>query len=262
MNAEGVFAVFGPYLAAFGLVLARFSGLVLTAPFFSSMTIPTPIKMGLVGTLTLVVMIQTGPMPPVGNLDAVRLIGMVLGELAVGGLMGMAATMLFGAVSMAGQLIGTQMGLSMASLMDPVNFQQVGMLSQVLNVVAMLLFLVFDGHLMMLRALFDSFQQVPIGTAWPDSARILTDLTYVGSMNFELGLRLAFPVIVTVLFVNLGLGIIARTVPQVNVFQLGFLVTISLGLLMLALSLPGFSQVFRNIVGECVTMSVRMAKAM
>lgn len=261
MDAQGVFAVFGPYMVLFALILARISALVATAPFFSSQTIPMTVKTGLVGILTLFVMVHTRHPPAVGDLNVLRLIGMVAGEMLVGALMGTAVAVLFGALGMAGHLIGTQMGLSMASMFDPITFQQTGLMGQVLNIMALMLLLVFDGHLMILRALFESFEFSPAGQIVPNGPVILDALVNLGGRSFELGLRMAFPVVVAVLFINFGLAIVARTVPQVNVFQLGFILTISIGMVVLSASLPGFAQVFHHLIEDAVRAALRMAAA-
>jgi flagellar biosynthetic protein FliR len=261
MDAQGIFAVFGPYMVLFALILARISALVVTTPFFNSQTIPMPVKMGLVGILTVFVMILRPTLPDIGQLETVRIIGLIGAEMLIGALMGTAVSIAFGALGMAGQLIGTQMGLSMANMMDPISFQQTGLMGQVLNILALLLFLVFDGHLMMLRALFESFELAPLAGFAPRSGQILTDLILLGGSVFEIGLRMAFPVVVAILFINFGLAIIARTVPQVNVFQLGFIITIGLGLLVMAYSLPGFGRLFHTVVENSIRAALRMADA-
>jgi flagellar biosynthetic protein FliR len=261
MDAQGVFAVFGPWLVLFALILARISALVLTAPFFNTQTVPMMVKMGLVGTLTLFVMVKTHTVPKVGDLNALRLIGLIAGEILIGALMGTAISILFGALGMAGHLIGTQMGLSMANMMDPISFQQTGLMGQVLNITALLLLMVFDGHLMILRALFESFDIAPVTQLAPRGPIILGDLVQLGGQVFELGLRMSFPVITAVLFINFGLAIVARTVPQVNVFQLGFILTIMLGIMVMAASLPGFGQVFHHMLEDAIRAALRMAAA-
>lgn len=261
MDAQGVFAVFGPWMVLFALILARISALVLTAPFFNTQSVPMMVKMGLVGTLTLFVMIKTPVVPKVGDLNAVRLIGLIAGEILIGALMGTAIAILFGALGMAGHLIGTQMGLSMANMMDPISFQQTGLMGQVLNITALLLLMVFDGHLMILRALFESFEISPVSELAPRGPIILGDLVHLGGQVFELGLRMAFPVITAVLFINFGLAIVARTVPQVNVFQLGFILTITLGIMVMAASLPGFGQLFHHLLQDAIRAAMRMAAA-
>jgi len=261
MDAEGAFAVFGPYMVAFAMVLARITGLMLIAPFYSAGNIPVMVKMGLVGTLTLVVMIQTGPMPLPGDFNAVRMIGLLVGEVLVGFLMGMVVAVLVSSVHFAGQLIGSQMGMTMANLVDPTTQQQASLVGTVLNAVTLLLFLAFDGHLMLLQALFESWEIVPLNKVWPNAEAILPELVRVGGRLFEIGLRLALPVVVATTFINIGLAIIARTVPQVNVFQLGFILTMLVGLTMLALSLPGLNVVVKNMLNEGLRSAVLMASA-
>lgn len=261
IDAQGVFAVFGPWMVAAALILARLSGMFATAPFFSAQTIPIPVKMGLVGILTVFVMIRTGPVPLAGDLNALRLIGLCGAELLLGGLMGTAATFLFAAIAMAGQLVGTQMGFSMANMMDPTNAQQSSLMGQVLNILALLLYLVMDGHLMMLRALFESFQVAPLTEIVPRGGIIVPELVRLSGEVFSLGLRIAFPVVVCVMFVNIGLAIVARTVPQVNVFQLGFIITVGAGILVLSLSIPSLRVVLQGVIKESVVAAMLMARA-
>jgi len=131
----------------------------------------------------------------------------------------------------------------------------------VLNAVTLLLFLAFDGHLMLLKALFDSWEVVPLNKVWPNAEVILPELVRVGGRLFEIGLRLALPVVVATTFINIGLAIIARTVPQVNVFQLGFILTMLVGITMLGLSLPGLNVVIKNMLNEGLRSAVLMASA-
>lgn len=258
LDADSIFAVVGPYVYAFSLVLVRIAALVATTPIFSAPAIPIPSKMGLVGVLTLLVMVSTGPMPAPGPLEPVGLTGAVLSEAIVGGTMGLAVMVLFGALAFTGQLVGIQMGFAIANVVDPTTFQQVGVVAQVLNLLGLMLFLVFDGHLLMLRALFDSFELVPLGGAVFQTGPIVGELVRLGSELFSIGLRIALPTVCVVLLVNVGLATIARTVPQVNIFVIGFLFTISLGLLVLGLSLPSTALLFEDLVENAIRTVLRL----
>jgi flagellar biosynthetic protein FliR len=102
---------------------------------------------------------------------------------------------------------------------------------------------------------------VPLNKVWPNAEVILPELVRVGGRLFEIGLRLALPVVVATTFINIGLAIIARTVPQVNVFQLGFILTMLVGITMLGLSLPGLNVVIKNMLNEGLRSAVLMASA-
>lgn len=262
MDAEGTFAVFGPALLSLGLILARIGGMVLTSPIFSSATIPQMAKVGLIGALAVLVFIRIGPVPMLGELRDLQIIGAVFTELAAGALMGLAMSMLFAAVHVAGQLMGTQMGFGVVNVIDPTTYQQVGVVGQILNILALFAFLALDGHIALLRALFESFQELPLGGVSPDAGLVLAELVRLGARLFELGLQMALPVTCVVLLVNVGLAVIARTVPQVNVFMVGFIITIGVGLVVLILAIPSTVSLLREVVREGVTSAVKLTKAL
>lgn len=260
MDAQGLFAVFGPAFVAFGLVLARVSGLIVTTPVFSSMTIPTLVKAGMAGVISVLVVLRMGPMPALAELETFEIVLAVAAELVAGAVMGLAVTVLFAAVNFAGQLMGIQMGFAIVNVVDPVNFQQIGVLGQFLNILAMALFLAFDGHLLMLRALFESFETLPPGGLSPDGPLVLAEMVRLGARMFTYGLRIALPVSCVVLLVNVGLATIARSVPQVNVFVVGFIITISLGMIVFAFAIPSTAFLLERLVREGVESAVRLAR--
>ncbi|MCB9542186.1 MAG: flagellar biosynthetic protein FliR [Myxococcales bacterium] len=261
LDAQGIFAVFGPYAIALALVLTRITALIATTPLFASPLIPPLAKAGLIAVLTAFVLISTDPPAPAIGLDVISLTGAIIREAIVGAIMGLSVTVAFGALHFCGQLIGIQMGFAIANVVDPVNFEQVGVVAQLLNLLGLLLFLAFDGHLLILRALFDSYQHVPIGTARADIPAVVDTLIAQGALLFSLGLRLALPVVAVVLLVNVGLAAIARTVPQVNIFVIGFLLTIGIGLVVLGLAVPATAHVFEDMIEDAIRTSVRLSRA-
>ena len=258
LDADGISALVGPFAYAFGLALVRIGALVMTTPLFSTPMVPAHAKMGLVGTLTLLVIVTTSAVPAAVPEDVFNIAGAVLREAIVGGVMGLAVMVLFGALAFTGQIVGIQMGFAIANVVDPSTHQQVGVVAQVLNLLGLMLFIVFDGHLMMLRALFESFHLVPLGGAVLRGAIVTDEIVRLGSLLFSLGLQIALPTVCVVLLVNVGLATIARTVPQVNIFVIGFLFTISLGLLVLGLSLPSTAVVFSHLIEEAVQTALRL----
>ncbi len=260
LDAEAVFAVLGPFAMAFTLVLARVVGLMATTPLLSSPLIPNPIKAALAGVLAVFVTFKLHPAPPAVDLNALSLAGVLLGELIIGAVMGLAVTVAFGALHFCGQMIGIQMGFAVANVVDPSTFQQVGVIAQVLNLLGIMLFLVFDGHLLILRAFFESYGIVPLAMTDPQVGAIIDEIIRQSGHLFETGLRIALPVVCVVLLVNVGLATIARTVPQVNIFVIGFLVTISLGLLVLGFSVPATAIVFEKVIEDAIRGSIRVTK--
>jgi flagellar biosynthetic protein FliR len=134
-------------------------------------------------------------------------------------------------------MIGLQMGLSFATFVDPQNSNQSPLVGSFLAMVAMLLFLAIDGHLLLLAALYDSFEIIPVGAGALSKFR-WEHLALLGTQLFSLGLQIALPVLSTMLLVNMSLGVMARAAPQLNLFSVGFPLTLATGTLLLAAFLP------------------------
>jgi flagellar biosynthetic protein FliR len=151
--------------------------------------------------------------------------------------MGFAIRIIFTAVEMAGDIAGLQMGLGFASFYDPQNATFTPVIARFLGVIAALAFLAADGHLYMLAALSDSFRDFPIGTHITSASAFRTLVEWGGSM-FSNALQFALPLIGALLITNLALGILTRSAPQLNIFAVGFPITITVGFVALMLTLP------------------------
>jgi flagellar biosynthetic protein FliR len=158
-------------------------------------------------------------------------------ETAIGLLLGLVAQFVFGAVQMAGELSGMQMGLGMASLIDPQSHDRFVVLAQWQSVLALLLFLAVDGHHMLIEALAESFRRVPPGATGVHAAGFGMAVTFAGQI-FVLALKLAAPVLILVLLMNAGLGALGKLVPQLNVMVVGFPINVAAGFFILTLSQP------------------------
>ncbi len=163
----------------------------------------------------------------------------ILSELAVGFLMGFAVVVLFSAVQFAGHLIGLQMGLAVANVVDPMSAGQISVVGEFYNLLSLLIFIMINGHHYVIDALLRSFERVPLGGAVfsPELSGFIVNLT---AMVFILAIKLSAPVIITLLILNAVLGILSRTVPQMNVFIVGFPLSIGVGIVMIGVSLPIF----------------------
>ncbi|AZG16353.1 MULTISPECIES: flagellar biosynthetic protein FliR [Cupriavidus] len=234
------------WIAAFLWPMFRLLALIATAPVFSESTIPRRAKVLLAAALSTVVSPTIGAIPaaPVYSYEGLLII---LNEVGIGVAMGFTMRLMFAAVQMAGEIIGLQMGLSFAAFYDRSSGGQTMVLSRFLNIVATLMFLSLDGHLMMLAALVDSFQGVPIA-AVPLSGHGWGMVARAGGTVFASGMLLSLPMIAALLTLNLAMGILNRASPQLSIFAVGFPVTLLGGMLVLALCMPQMGVYMQHLV--------------
>lgn len=250
------YAQLSALLAAFAWPAARILALVATAPVLGNNGVPRRIRLGLGLVLILVIAPIAGPMPDVAPASWEGLL--ILGQqIVIGVAMGFAMRIVFTAVDMAGELIGLQMGLGFATFFDHVHGVNSPVVAQFLGLIAMLFFLALNGHLMVISALAESFHVMPVGPNLfsPDAA---FSLVAWGSHIFSAGLMLALPVLAALVITNLALGVLTRTAPQLNLFAVGFPVTLMLGFLMLALVLPYLTGPLENLLVSGVQTAIRM----
>jgi flagellar biosynthetic protein FliR len=152
-------------------------------------------------------------------------------------MLGMVLRIAFAAVDVAGEIIGLQMGLSFALTFDPVNGGSTPVIAEFLGLLTALVFLAMNGHLLTLTVLAESFTLLPVSTA-PFHALALSHLVSFGAALFSIGVLLALPVVTALLVTNLALGVLARIAQQLNLFAIGFPITLGLGYIVLLLSLP------------------------
>jgi flagellar biosynthesis protein FliR len=215
-------------------ILALFS----VAPILSHGSIPARAKIG-VSLLLTVIIAPTLPTMSAIPIASVAGFSVLVQQILIGVAIGFSITLAFAAVEMAGDLIGTQMGLGFAWFVDPQSSTQGPMVGSLLNLFATLIFLAIDGHLMMLAAIVKSFSFAPIGTGI-GAALDWEKLLHAGTEIFSMGLHLALPAVAAVFLSNVALGVLTRAAPQLNLFAVGFPITLTLGLLILWLSMPHF----------------------
>jgi len=207
-----------------------------SAPVFSARSVPMRTRIGL--ALLIAVCLQPAlPSPPTLSLTSSEALGAVVQELSLGLAIGMAVRIVFSAIEMAGELIGLQMGLNFAGFFDPSTNSQASTVGRFFGNTTMLLFIVMNGHLLLIQAIAMSLQTFPVGGQGLEAVRSLR-LHELGGMIFYYGLWIALPMIGMLLFVNVVMGIISRIAPQMNVFAIGFPLTLSVGLLGIASTLP------------------------
>ncbi|MBI3795146.1 MAG: flagellar type III secretion system protein FliR [Nitrospinae bacterium] len=237
-----------PHLMTFMLVFIRLGGLIFTMPVFGASTIPTQMKVGLAGLVAFVVF-SVAKIPTVDvTMPMGKYIYLLGGEVMIGLIIGFASQFLFNAVEFAGDLVGIQIGFGIVNVLDPTTSSQIGITSQFLNTLALLVFLAINGHHWFIMAAVKSFDVLPLMGFAPHAG--LTDLFIsLTAQVMVLAIKLSAPVVATILLLNIGLGLIARTVPQMNVFIVGFPLQISLGLFILGMSMPTFYEILRHYFG-------------
>lgn len=223
------------WIAAFVYPVARILALMLAAPVFSNRGVPRRIVL-LIGLAVALALAPTvPPLPAVSPASAAGVL-ILAQQILIGIAMGFAVRIVFAAVDLAGELIGLQMGLSFAVFFDPGTSGQTPVVAEFFGLLATLIFLTLNAHLMMLAALSASFQLLPIDLA-PVSAVSMAMLARWGTTIFAAGVLLALPLIAALLITNVALGVLTRAAPQLNLFAVGFPVTLMVGFGVLFLSL-------------------------
>jgi flagellar biosynthesis protein FliR len=232
--------------------LVRVLGFFATAPLFSNIATPVRVRLVIAIAVTFGVLPLVPPLPPIDLNSGVGL-WMLARELGVGIAMGFAMRIVFAALLIAGEQIGMQMGLGSAVFYSPQNAAQVPIISEYLTLLATLVFLSINGHLMMIATLAQSFQAIPIGAAaLPPNA--WSNMVLFGGKVFSAGLLFALPVTVALVITNLALGVLTRAAPQLNLFAIGFPITMVSGFAVLALSLAYFAPPLQALFEEALHM--------
>lgn len=246
----------------FTLLLFRVTGMMLTAPVFGSPALPTQLKVGLAMLLCLPLLPLVAPSVRALPDSLGGYLLAALAESATGMILGFAAALLFAAVQLAGMLIDQELGMSLANVIDPLSNEQVSVVGLFKLLLATALFLAIDGHHMLLSAVADSFRLVPVAgfRFSPQLGQTLGD-ELVGNL-FSIGVRLAAPTVVTMLLTTIAMAFLARAVPEMNVFIVGFSVRILVGFGVILVAVGVFAGVFTDIAAETRTSLGRLATLM
>ncbi|MDE1547410.1 flagellar biosynthetic protein FliR, partial [Dechloromonas agitata] len=212
------------WIVAFIYPLTRILGFIATAPLWSSNGVParTRLILGLAIAVAL-----TPSLPPMPVVQPASLTGLwiMAQQMLIGIGMGFAVKIVFAAFNVAGEFIGTQMGLGFATFYDPLSSAQTPVIAEFINLLALLLFLSMNGHLLYLATLAQSFSAIPV-SATPIAAGSWLNLAELGSRMFSAGLLLSLPVMAALMITNVALAVLTRAAPQLNLFALGFPLTL------------------------------------
>jgi flagellar biosynthesis protein FliR len=247
-------------LQLFLFVLVRVGAVLFSIPFLDGRNVPVTIKASL--ALAVAVMIMPRLDVPVPNLfgNPFALALAVAGEAAVGWIIGLSVQLLLAGIQLAGQLAGFQMGFAIANVVDPTSSLQIPILSQFLNLFAVMIFFGLNGHYYFIKAMMDAFHLIP-----PMGVRLdrrLIDLVMMMAANtFVIAVKVGAPVTAALLLTNVALGLTARTVPQMQIFIVAMPLQILLGMIFLALSLPfitSFLEAAFSELGHEVMLMIRL----
>lgn len=217
------------------VILVRVGGILAATPVLGSRTVPARIKAGLVLALGLVLLpiVQVPGLPG----DPLLMGAGLTAEFLVGLVLGLGIRVVFTGIELAGELMGTQMGLGVVQLLDPMSSHQTPLVSNFQTVLASLVFVSLNAHFMVVRTVASSFDLVaPFGAGL--SATLVEDVVRLSQGMFVIALKLAAPVMATILLLNLILAMLGRTVSQLNVFILSYPLTIAAGFLVMGAALP------------------------
>jgi len=247
---------FGRFLV-FTLVLSRVSGLVMTAPVLGTIAMPRHVRMILAVTIAaLVFPLQWGASlaEPSGTLVYLILVG---GELLVGVCLGLGVHILLTGTLLAGQLISRISGEMMAELYDPQMGESYAVFSHFMNLVALAMFVTLGGHRILMDGLLQTFQAIPLGLGPGMSSSLVESFEVLLTESFSLALRAAAPLVTALLLASLVVGLIARTLPQLNTMVLGFSLNSLVTYVGMMITLGGSVWIFQDQVEPAVQMIVR-----
>ncbi|MGZ5055599.1 MAG: flagellar biosynthetic protein FliR [Methylobacter sp.] len=228
--------------------LMRISAMFVSVPLFSIRAVPARVRLVLSVAITLVVMPLLPPLPTVEMFSYTGFM-MAIAQVLIGLTSGFILQLVFAAIVFAGQGIALSMGLGFSTMVDPQSGQQVPVIAQFYTVTATLIFISMDGHLLLIQMLLDSFKALPIGVDGIDKANIWSILMWSSRM-FAGGLLLAMPVVASLLLVNVIFGVAARAAPQLQIFSVGFPVTLMLGLLLIWKTFPDMLDQFSGMLTD------------
>lgn len=224
----------------------RITALIMIVPILGVRTVPAMYRVGLGALITLVALPL---LPPGPHIDPVSGEGLLVGasQILIGLAMGFVVRMVFSAIETGGSVIGQTMGLGFAQMMDPANGITVPVISQFYNVMATLVFLALNGHLVLIDILVASFEVMPVGAGGLGESGLWLLVSW-GGWIFKGAMLIALPAVSAMLLVNIAFGVMMRAAPQLNIFAVGFPVTLMLGFVFILVSLTMFVPQFTGLL--------------
>jgi|TARA_R100000501_G_scaffold13151_3_gene24008 flagellar biosynthetic protein FliR len=239
---------FEAQFAALIFAMLRIGAAFMVAPVFSAVGLPLIVRIGLSAAIGFIVIGSAGATAPADPLSPAALV-FAFQEIALGLAMGLILQVAFAAPLVAGDYIANSMGLGFASMVNPQMGVNSPVLAQFLMIFTVLVFLGVDGHLILIQALVDSYVVLPIMGDWL-TPQLGYDVAMFGSIMFRAGLMIALPVGFALFAINIVIGFMTRSAPQLNIFAIGLPITLLSGTALLAILFPGMASMFEDVVGE------------
>ncbi|WP_068830761.1 flagellar biosynthetic protein FliR [Pseudomonas sp. BMS12] len=250
-------AQIGGWVGQFLLPLFRIASMLMVMPVIGTQLVPARVRLYLALAICLVLAPNLPPMPQVDSISLQSML-LIAEQVLIGVMFGFLLQLYFHLFTVAGQIIAVQMGLGFASMVDPSNGVSVPVLAQFLLMLVTLLFLAMNGHLVVFEVLAESFVTLPVGGG------LLVDHYWelAGKLSWVIaaGLLLALPVITALLIINLAFGVMTRAAPQLNIFSIGFPLTLVLGLVIFWVGLSDFLAHFQTLTSEALAQLRELAR--
>ena len=248
----------GAWVSSFLLPLFRIAALLMVMPIIGTQLVPTRVRLYLALAITVVIVPTLPPMPEVDalNLRSLLLIGQ---EVLVGAMFGFMLQLFFHVYAVIGQILSIQMGIGFAAMVDPANGISVPVLGQLLTMLTTLLFLAMNGHLVVFEVIAESFVTLPVGSGM----LVGHYWELVGKLSWVLGagLLISLPVVTALLVVNLAFGVMTRAAPQLNIFSVGFPLTLTFGLVVVWIGMADTLNQYQNLSSVALAMLRELAQA-
>lgn len=227
----------------FLLVMVRTSGIFIFSPFFSSQNIPSIMKIGLTLSISLLISLT---LPSTYDFTETILLIVLVKELMIGIIIGYISYAFLSAFYVMGQIVDMKIGFGMANVIDPQNRVQVPLMGNFYYIISFLLLLSINGHHTIITALVDSYTFLPIDK-FQYTSEVLDLLVNTLIKSFEIGFKLSTPIVAIIFLTDVILGIISKTIPQMNVFVVGMPLKVMIGLFIILISMPIFFNAAQGI---------------
>ena len=236
---------------AFTLIFLRISALLIMIPVIGERAVPLRVKGGL--AILISVLVFPAVSADMNNLrpdeEILTLAIAMIGEIMIGIVIGLTTKIIFAGIQFAGEMIGIQIGFSIVNVLDPVTSTQVSVIAEFQYLIALLVYLAIDAHHTLLFAIVDSYRVVS-PFSYHFSGSLMNHILILSSELFVMAIKISAPIMAVLLFTNVALGVVARTVPQINVFIVGFPLQITVGLIVFALTAPLFVMLVQRVLSN------------
>lgn len=257
---EVTFAQLQSWLLLFFWPFVRITSFMLAAPLLGHSSVPRQAKLGLAVLLTVVIGPSLPPLPDTPLMSWASL-GIMIEQMLIGIAIGLTLQVMFAVVQAAGEFIGLQMGLAFATFFDPSSGAQTMVLSRILYMITLLMFLAFNGHLIVIEILASTFVTLPIGIGGFNAGAFETLVRFGGTI-FVSGMLLALPLVGPLLIINMSLGILNRSAPQLTVFNIGFPMSLTTGLFLLMVLMTDIGRFLQRLFSDSLLFLRQLLDAM